>query len=584
MLRRRSLLILPATLVGFVFWSGLGCGGMQENPQKNTPKTDDWTFTPSNGNDATSTSGGFSLGAPSSSPPAATPSSATTGTSAPPPPMIPGGGGPTSTTSGGGTVGLAAGGAKDANNFRANIANNYLPLATDITYEGVFYDYYFDTGATSECKALFCPSYVPMSSTDPLSQAQEPFLSVGLNSGIKASDFARKKLNLVVVLDVSGSMGSSFDSYYYDQSGNYVENTVDVGKAKLAIAAESIVAMLAHLQDGDRFGMVLFTDIAYQAKPLSLVEETDMAAIDRHILALTPLDSTNMEAGYKMGADMLAALGPVDPATYENRIILLTDAMPNTGDTSAESLSAMVASSADARIFTTFIGIGVDFNSSLIELMTKTKGANYYSVHGSQEFKLRMDDEFDFMVTPLVFDLKLALQSDGFAIKDVYGSPEADLATGQMLFVNTLFPSKVENNQTKGGVILALLEQTGTSNQIKLSASYEDRSGVSGSNEVDFAYAPALDQAPNTGIRKAILLARYVRLMKSWIESERQNAATQAGATSTTDWERQSLPLTVSESSRAQFRAFSAYFQSEMLAIGDDSLSQEVTVLDKLAK
>jgi Ca-activated chloride channel family protein len=244
----------------------------------------------------------------------------------------------------------------------------------------------------------------------------------------------------------------------------------------------------------------------------------------------------------------------------------------------------MVASSADARIFTTFVGIGVDFNTSLIELLTKTRGANYYSVHGSAEFKLRLDEEFDFMVTPLVFELKLALQSDGFAIKDVYGSPEADRATGQLIFVNTLFPAKAENGQSKGGVILALLEQTGTGNRIKLSASYQDRNGVAASNQADFAYAPVLDQAPNTGVRKAVLLARYVRLLKAWITAERQNAAAAAGATYGSDWERTSLPLTVSDAYRAQFQAFSAYFKTELLAIADDTLAQEVTVLDRLAQ
>lgn len=35
-------------------------------------------------------------------------------------------------------------------------------------------------------------------------------------AGMQAADFARKQLNLVVVLDVSGSMGESFDQYYYD--------------------------------------------------------------------------------------------------------------------------------------------------------------------------------------------------------------------------------------------------------------------------------------------------------------------------------------------------------------------------------
>ena len=108
-------------------------------------------------------------------------------------------------------------------------------------------------------------------STDPLSAAQEPSLSVGLNSGIKGSDFARKQLNLVVVLDVSGSMGSSFDSYYCDQNGNQVQNTEDAGKSKIAIATESIVAMMGHLQAGDRFGVVLSKGRVRAPDPLQSV-------------------------------------------------------------------------------------------------------------------------------------------------------------------------------------------------------------------------------------------------------------------------------------------------------------------------
>jgi Ca-activated chloride channel family protein len=42
-------------------------------------------------------------------------------------------------------VGLAAGGAQDAANFRENIAGGYLPQPTDVTFEGVVKDYFFDT-------------------------------------------------------------------------------------------------------------------------------------------------------------------------------------------------------------------------------------------------------------------------------------------------------------------------------------------------------------------------------------------------------------------------------------------------------
>ena len=90
-------------------------------------------------------------------------------------------------------IGLATGGAKDISNFRENIANDYLPFRTDITFEGMFYEYYFDTDLEGECDVLFCPSYSAMVATDPLSEAHEAYLSVGLNSGIKASDFSRKQ-------------------------------------------------------------------------------------------------------------------------------------------------------------------------------------------------------------------------------------------------------------------------------------------------------------------------------------------------------------------------------------------------------
>lgn len=39
-------------------------------------------------------------------------------------------------------------------------------------------------------------------------------LAVGLDSGIRVEDFKRKRLNLILLLDVSGSMSSPFDLYY----------------------------------------------------------------------------------------------------------------------------------------------------------------------------------------------------------------------------------------------------------------------------------------------------------------------------------------------------------------------------------
>jgi Ca-activated chloride channel family protein len=238
----------------------------------------------------------------------------------------------------------------------------------------------------------------------------------------------------------------------------------------------------------------------------------------------------------------------------------------------------MVEKNAQQKIHTTFIGIGVDFNTALIEAITKVRGANYYSVHSEKAFKERMDEEFEFMVTPLVFDLELAFNSSSFAIDKVYGSPEADQATGVLMYVNTLFPSKVEDGETKGGVILLGLNQTGTSSAMQLTTSYKDRTEQPFSTQASFTYDAPVDVAPNTGIRKAILLTRYVRLMKEWIEAERSTLQ----STNPSDWERESVPLVVSPQYKQAMQVLVAHMQAEMPAIGDPDLQQEIDLLNKL--
>ncbi len=509
-------------------------------------------------------------------------------------------GGPAAGAAPAASIGFATGGAKDINNFRENIEQGYLPLPTDITYEGLFYDYYFDTGKATECKKLFCPSYSTAVSRDPFSKEPEHYLSVGLNSGI--TDFRRKKLNLVVVLDYSGSMGSPFDKYYYDRLGNRVELTAEEsGKTKMEIADQSVVALLSHLKEEDRFGLVIFSDDAFLVDPLTSVSDKDLEKLKEHILEIRDFGGTYMEAGMRKGTAQFDRYLEANKSEYENRIIFLTDAMPNIGETGESDLLRMLEDNAAKGIYTTFIGIGVDFNTELVENITKIKGANYYSVHSASEFKERMDDEFDFMVTPLVFDLRLDLNSPGYEIEKVYGSPEADLATGEIMKVNTLFPSKTKEGQVKGGMVLIKLrklspEGISAEGMMTLKVSYQDRNDMEDSDEAQVEIPETEpDFYQNSGIRKAILLSRYADLLKDWTLDERKAAKSGQKVVPTVtfdsgivipvdlgEWERQSLPLQVAEPYRKLFGVFGAYFEEEARAIGDDNLQQEQVVLERL--
>ena len=497
------------------------------------------------------------------------------------------------------SIGLATGGAKDINNFRQNIVNDYMPIETDMTYEGLFYGYYFDTGQAKPCYELFCPSYTYAVTKDPFSKKTDYYLSVGLNSGI--TDFKRKKLNLVIVLDISGSMGEVFNSYYYDNYGNRIENTEENVKKKIKVAEESIVAMLDHLNSDDSFGLVTFETTSRIEEPLKKVSTIDMEALKSRILSINEAGSTDMSAGMRTASGMFTELFKVNQSEYENRIIFLTDAMPNTGDISETGLLGMAKASSDAKLYTTFIGIGVDFNTMLIENITKIRGANYYSVHSSADFKKRMDDEFDYMVTPLVFNVLLKLDATGYEIEKVYGSPEANEATGELMKVNTLFPSEKTEEGTKGGIVILKLKKLSSDGNMKLRVSYEDREGAPGQNEESVIMGNNQPEFfDNSGIRKGILLSRYADVMKNWVKDERteyhsktpvkpcvnyidgipvpiEREYSQLG-----EWERQSMPLQVSDSYKSVFKDFKTYFESEMNAINDTTLQQEVNTLTKL--
>eukprot|EP01084_Bolivina_argentea_P121928 216090_1 len=302
------------------------------------------------------------------------------------------------------TIALSVGGSKDVNNFREKIEQNIMPLHSDISYNGIFYEYYFDifTNERSEnakTNTLFFPSYCYGRSNS------KHYLNIGLNSNIKQNEFKRKHLNLVIVLDNSGSMSQVFKN--------------ESGKNVMTIANECCVDLLKHLTNKDRFGMVTFNTDCKIIQKLQPVGEINFEIFKKKILSINAGGGTNFEIGYN-AAIALFDQHMFDENSYENRIIFLTDACPNTGVTNPKSLLGMVAKYANNglikhlyptpvplneivvninnRIYTTFIGIGLDFNSKLISEISKTRGCNYFSIHSTKQFIKTMNEEFEYMV------------------------------------------------------------------------------------------------------------------------------------------------------------------------------------------
>ena len=487
----------------------------------------------------------------------------------------------------GDSIGVSVGGAQDANTFRRNVEEGYVPQPTDLTYEGLFHDYYFDTGQDKECPRLFCPSYSTAVTRDPLSNDTERFVTVGLNSGLSKADFQRKPLNVVVVVDTSGSMESQFDDYYYDGGE---KKQVEENQPKMDAAGDAVVSMLGHLNDDDRVGVVGYDNTARTVQGLQRVSEIDRGDLRSDVRGLHADGGTNLDAGMSEAHEMLAE--HAGNSERETRVIYVTDAMPNLGDTSGNSLESRMRSYANEGIHTTFVGVGVDFNSRLTETISTVKGANYYSVNSPAQFDERMDEGFSYMVTPLVYNLSLRVAGDGYRIENVYGSPQSDAASAQLMEVTTLFPSRREGNKTEGGVVLLEVEKTGENPALEVVSSYEapDGSTHEVTRTVDFESREA-PYYESTGVRKAVALSEYASLMRNWMAHERTDG--EAGAVTADEsveyreydsqWEQGSVSLSVTEPYDERIDRFVEYFRAEQAALGSERMARDLAVLERLA-
>jgi Ca-activated chloride channel homolog len=211
-------------------------------------------------------------------------------------------------------------------------------------------------------------------------------------------------------------------------------------------------------------------------------------------------------------------------------------------------------------------------------------------VFSAAQFKQKLVDEFEFMVTPLLYDLALSVRAEGYEIEKVYGSPEADEATGELMRVNTLFPTRTVQGEAKGGLVLLKLRQTGAASpKLVLEARCEDRSGriITNRSVVEFPETYGEEGFEHSGIRKGVLLARYGQLVKDWLASEGRGRAAVVAAEKAQAglglWERPSQDLAVGSSWADRMRVFLAHFHGERQAIGDQTLEKEERILATLA-
>ena len=131
----------------------------------------------------------------------------------------------------------------------------------------------------------------------------------------------------------------------------------------------------------------------------------------------------------------------------------MTDAEPNIGVQDKGGLYRIFCEAAEKRMYSTFFGLGLDFNTAIVETISKAYACTYYTVMDMSEFKKILVEDFNYMVFPTAFDIEIG---SSIEYTNAYGSPNTDEnSSGSLASILSVMPSnRDEVIGTKGGIIL----------------------------------------------------------------------------------------------------------------------------------
>jgi Ca-activated chloride channel family protein len=201
---------------------------------------------------------------------------------------------------------------------------------------------------------------------------------------------ARKALNIIAAIDVSGSMSGT----------------------KIECARDSVIKLIENLTDTDTFGIVLFdTDV----KILSPMVKTDQASreeLKRLVSGIASGSSTNMAGGMAEGFEQFkkfSAARADAAADSLNRMIVFTDGMANIGVTGAEGFAQLVSRRPAELSISTF-GYGADHDENLLQQIADNGRGNYYYVQNIDFFLECLATELGGLLTTYARDISIEIR------------------------------------------------------------------------------------------------------------------------------------------------------------------------------
>ena len=330
---------------------------------------------------------------------------------------------------------VTQGGAKDVNYLRGEVEQERIPHPETFTAEGLISEHSVVIENGKRCAQVFC-LVTESIDADLIAQPQARYLiGLGFATNVQSDGWRRQPLNLVAVVDKSGSMSGE----------------------PLALVRSSLLEVLSHLRDGDRLSIVLYGDRAHvHLEPIDIAAGNRALIRDR-IAQIESQGSTAMEAGLLLGYEVARRSSQQFAGT--TRVMLFTDERPNVGNTHEHGFMNMARDASLEGIGLTTIGVGVQFDAELATTVGSVRGGNLFFMRDEDDVKQVFRDEFDFMVSELAHDLTISITPQpGYNVSGVFGVPDSLMGWQNERTVTVKLPTVFLSS--KGGALFVALAKS----------------------------------------------------------------------------------------------------------------------------
>lgn len=384
-------------------------------------------------------------------------------------------------------------------------------------------------------------------STNPLTGGPERFCAVTLNP--RAFDWARQRpsLDLVVAVDISGSMAAPFEP---------ADGTAASAPSKLDAVRDALAGVVERLDSTDRVGVVLFDTNASVLKPLQPLTETTDESLRCHLAGVVPAGNTNPMAGLRRaGALFDDATGRADT---ERRVVLVSDTVPTTDGASAGQYRDYCGAYRRRGVGISFVGLGFH-DVGATRALCGEAGTNVAVAPDPAALAALCRRHLDSVLFPVALDLDIDV-GPGAELTDVAAASDPS-ADDSAVHRETVFPA----GPTAQSLDRVLLGLSAASDSADVRVTWTDRYGDSHERSLSVAY----DRGPGEwfdtdSVRTDVALHRYLRGLQAWCRGDATDGARASAAP-----EPQSTRL-------ARLRR---YLVEERAATGVDQFDTDIEVL-----